>query len=304
MSEKKNIVPILLSIVVHVIVIGLLLFNFAWDDEVDVQHEYVDAPINAKIVTAKELPKPDANAIKRQQEAEKKRLEEQRKKQLEKEQEQKRLEAEKQQQEQEKLEQAKQQKLEQEKKKQLVAEQQKELEEEKKQKELEEQRQKEAEEKKRLEAEQRKKEEAERKRKAEEERKRKEAEAERKRKEEELKKLEEEMAAMDDEFFEAQRDTVRRGQIMSEVEKLTALITAKIKRNWYPPKAPGACSIRISMGPGGVVLQTEALGGDYDYCETGEAAITRSSPLPSSDDPEVMSQLKEMTIVFDPSFKD
>lgn len=296
MSDKKNIVPIILSIVVHVIVIGLLVFNFAWDDEVDVKHEYVDAPINAKIVTAKELPKPDANAIKKQQEAEKKRLEEERKKQLAKEQEQKRIEAEKQRQQQEKLEQEKQEQLEQEKKKKLAAEQQKKLEEEKKQKELEEQRQKEAEEKKRLEEEQRKKAEA--------ERKRKEAEAEQKRKEEELRKLEEEMAAMDDEFFEAQRDTVRRGQIMSEVEKLTALITAKIKRNWYPPKAPGACSIRISMGPGGVVLQTEALGGDYDYCETGEAAITRSSPLPSSDDPEVMKELREMTIVFDPSFKD
>lgn len=300
MSDKKNIVPITLSIAVHVIVIGLLLFNFAWDDEVDVKHEYVDAPINAKIVTAKELPKPDANAIKKQQEAEKKRLEEQRKKQLEKEQEQKRLEAEKQRQQQEKLE---QQKLEEEKKKQLVAEEQKKLEEAKKQKELEEQ-QKEAEEKKRLEEEKRKKAEAERKRKEEEERKRKEAEAEKKRKEEELRKLEEEMAAMDNEFFEAQRDTVRRGQIMSEVEKLTALITTKIKRNWYPPKTSGACSIKISMGPGGVVLQTEALGGDYDYCETGKTAITRSSPLPASDDPEVMKELREMTIVFDPSFKD
>lgn len=303
MSEKKNIVPILLSIVVHVIVIGLLVFNFAWDDEVDVKHEYVDAPINAKIVTAKELPKPDANAIKKQQQAEKRRLEEERKKQLAKEQEQKRLEAEKQRQEQEKLEQQKQEQLEQEKQKKLAAEQQKKLEEEKKQKELEEQQRKAAEEQKRLEEERRKKEEAERKRKEEEERKRKEAEAERKR-QEELKKLEEEMAALDDEFFEAQRDTVRRGQIMSEVEKLTALITAKIKRNWYPPKTPGACSIKISMGPGGVVLQTEALGGDYDYCETGKTAITRSSPLPASDDPEVMQELREMTIVFDPSFKD
>lgn len=288
MSDKKNIVPIVLSIAVHVIVIGLLLFNFAWDDEVDVKHEYVDAPINAQLVTAPERPKPDANAIKKQQEAEKKRKEEERKKQLEKEQEQKRLEAEKQRQEQEKLEKEKQQKLEKEKQKQLALEQQKKLEEEKKQKELEEKQRKEAEEKKRLEEEKRKKEEA---------------EAERKR-QEELKKLEDEMAALDDEFFEAQRDTVRQGQIMSEVEKLTALITAKIKRNWYPPKVPGACSIRISMGPGGVVLQTEALGGDYDYCETGKAAITRSSPLPSSDDPEVMNQLREMTIVFDPSFKE
>lgn len=288
MSEKKNIVPIILSVAVHVIVIGLLLFNFAWDDEVDVKHEYVDAPINAKIVTAKELPKPDANAIKKQQEAEKKRLEEERKKQLAKEQEQKRLEAEKQRKQQEKIEQEKQQKLEQEKQKQLAAEKQKKLEEEKKKEELEE--------KQRLEEEKRKKAEA--------ERKRKEAEAEKKRKEEELKKLQEEMDAMDDEFFEAQRDTVRRGQIMSEVEKLTALITAKIKRNWYPPKTSGACSIKISMGPGGVVLQTEALGGDYDYCETGKTAITRSSPLPASDDPEVMKELREMTIVFDPSFKD
>ena len=119
MSDKKNIVPIVLSIAVHVIVIGLLLFNFAWDDEVDVKHEYVDAPINAQLVTAPERPKPDANAIKKQQEAEKKRLEEERKKQLEKEQEQERLEAEKQRKEQEKLAQEKQQKLEEEKQKQL-----------------------------------------------------------------------------------------------------------------------------------------------------------------------------------------
>ncbi len=288
MSDKKNIVPIILSIVVHVIVIGLLVFNFAWDDEVDVKHEYVDAPINAKIITAKELPKPDANAIKKQQEAEKKRLEEERKKQLAKEQEQKRLEAEKQRQQQEKLE---QQQLEEEKKKQLAAEKQKKLEEEKKQKELEQQRQKEAEEKKRLEEEQRKKAEA--------ERKRKEAEAEKKRKEEELRKLEEEMAAMDDEFFEAQRDTVRQGQIMSEVDKLTALITAKIMRNWYYPPSDGFCNIQITVGPGGIVLDTKPLDGDKAYCDTGEAAIKRAEPLPSSEDPEVMNQIRDITITFD-----
>ncbi|MHC9511119.1 cell envelope integrity protein TolA [Kangiella sp. M94] len=289
MSDKKNIVPIILSIVVHVIVIGLLVFNFAWDDEVDVKHEYVDAPINAKIVTAKELPKPDANAIKKQQEAEKKRLEEERKKQLAKEQEQKRLEAEKQRQQQEKLE---QQQLEEEKKKQLAAEKQKKLEEEKKQKELEEQRQKEAEEKKRLEEDQRKKAEA--------ERKRKEAEAEQKRKEEELRKLEEEMAAMDDEFFEAQRDTVRRGQKESEINKLKILIRAKIMRNWYYPATDGSCKIQITVGPGGIVLETKpSLDGDKAYCDTGEAAIKRAEPLPFSDDPEVMSEIRDIGITFD-----
>ncbi len=295
MSYKKNIVPITLAVLLHLAIIAALLWNFAFVHD-DSKKQFVDAPVKARLVTAPETPKKDASSLKKRQQ--KQRELEEAKKKLE----QKKLE-EQRQQEQEKLEQQKQlereKQLEQERK---VAEQKK-LDEQKKA-EVKKKRLAEEAEKKRKAEQERQKKEAEKKRLAEE--KRKKAEAARKKREAEARKrreLEEQLANLDDELFEADKGDVRQSQVMNEVEKIKAAIGAKIRRNWFKPGSEGSCSVAIQMGPGGVLLGTSDNGGDFDYCESGILAIQKSAPFPSSDDPEVMQQLKDITITFDPSFK-
>ncbi|MRX27330.1 cell envelope integrity protein TolA [Kangiella sp. HZ709] len=300
--------PMTLAVLLHLVLIALLLWNFAFKpDEQDKQ--FVDSPVKARLVTAPETPKKDASSLKKRQQKQKeleeaKKLLEQRKlleqKKLE---EQKQKEIEQQQSEAEK-------KLQQDKK--LAEEkklQQKKLEDERKaaeQKKLEQQKKAEAE-KKRLaeEAEKKRKADVEKKRKAEAERKKK-AEAERKRKEAERKRKELEALeeSLDDELFEAAKGEVRQTQIMSEVSKIQRAIRAKIIRNWDEPVFEGSCIMRITMGPGGIVLNIEAIDGGLDYCESAETAISRSAPLPSSDDPQVMAELKSLRMTFDPSQKE
>ena len=310
MSDKKNIVPLIISIAAHGALIGLLVWNFAWD-KVKSNHQYVEAPIQAQLVTAPTKSNPDATSLKRKQEAERKREQElQKQKELQHKKEQEILEREKQQQiQQEQQKQQQEKEAQAERQKQLELTQQKQLELEK-QKKLEEQKQKAEQERKqkeleqkRIEEEKRKKAEAEAKRKAEQERKRKAKEEAERKKREEIERLEKELASQEDEFFEAELDNVRQGQILSEVDKISNLIAAKIIRNWNWPQHEGICVIKITTGPGGVVLDTRVVNGDDEYCITGEAAIKRSDPLPHSDDPDVLKEFREIEFTFDPSKK-
>ncbi len=305
MSFKKNIIPMTFAILLHVGLVVLLLWNFAFKPEKQ-DNKFVDSPVKARLVTAPETPKKNATNLKKQQQRQKE-LEEAKKRLEQKKLEEKKLEEEKQaEQKQQELD---KQKAEQEKK---LAEQKK-LEQQKEEQQKIDQKRKAEAEKKRLaeEAEkkrkadiERKKKEAEAKKKAEAERKRKEAEhkkreeAERKRKE--LEALE---ASLDDELFEADKGAVRQTQIMSEVSKIQRAIRAKIIRNWDMPSFEGLCVMRISMGPGGIVLNSESVEGDFEYCESAKVAINRAAPLPSSDDPEVMAELKNLRMTFDPSQK-
>ncbi|NVK22728.1 MAG: cell envelope integrity protein TolA [Kangiellaceae bacterium] len=296
---NKNLTPIIISVIIHVAIIGILVWNFNWFDSEQQSTQYVDAPVQAKLVTAPVRPKPDANKPKprpqppkeqpKEQPKEEPNKEAEQQKQLEREQEIAREKEIEKQQEAEKLKQQEQKRLELEKQKQ---EQQKK-----------EQLEKEKQEKERLAEEKRKQEEAEKKRKAEEDRKRKEREEAERKRQQEIKRLEQEMAAQEDEFFEAELDSVRQGQILSEVEKIKILIAAKIIRNWDLPAHEGRCVIKIKTAPGGVVLDTQAISGDSEYCRTGEIAINRADPLPSSDNPKVADELREIEFTFDPSKK-
>ncbi len=286
-----------LAVLLHLVLIALLLWNFAFKpDEQDKQ--FVDSPVKARLVTAPETPKKDASSLKKRQQKQKeleeakklleqKKLEEQKQKEIE----QQQLEAEKKLQQDKKL--AEEKKLDDERK----AAEQKKLEQQKKAEAEKKRLAEEAEKKRKAEAEKKRKAEAERKKKAEAERKRKEAERKRK----ELEALEE---SLDDELFEAAKGEVRQTQIMSEVSKIQRAIRAKIIRNWDEPVFEGSCIMRITMGPGGIVLNIEAVDGGLEYCESAETAISRSAPLPSSDDPQVMAELKSLRMTFDPSQKE
>ncbi|WP_235727533.1 cell envelope integrity protein TolA [Kangiella shandongensis] len=306
MSNKKNILPIVISIVLHLALIMVLIWKFIWQPNIP-EHKYVDAPIQARIAQAPKNnpPPPKVDKAKLEQE----RLEKQRKEQerLKKLQREKELAEQKAREKAEAERKAKEQ-AELERKKKLALEKKKE----------EERKKKEEAERKRLEEEKRKKAEAERKRKEEEarkkklaEEKRKKAEAERKRKEEEerkrqeeLERLQKELEAQESEFYDAMEGDVKKAQALTELEELKVRIRDKLARLWNMPSTPGSCTITIKTAPGGVVLDTIVVGGDEAYCQTGISAINRAAPLPYSENPEVIKELRSIRFTFDPTLKD
>ena len=309
MSDNKSKLPIILSVVLHLVLIGFVVWKFIWQPNIP-EHKYVDAPIQARIAQApkKSPPQPSVDeAKKREQQREQERLEKQQqeKERLEKIEREKKV-AEQKAQEQAELERKKklalEKKLEEEKRKKEEAEK-KRLAEEKRKKEEAERKRKEAEaEKKRLAEEKRKKEEAEKKRLAEE--KRKKEEAERKKREEELERLQKELAAEEGEFFDAMEGDVKKAQALTELEELKVRIRDKLARLWNMPSTEGRCIINIKTAPGGVVLDTIIVEGDDAYCQSGIAAINRASPLPYSENPDVIEELRSIDFTFDPSLKD
>jgi colicin import membrane protein len=168
----------------------------------------------------------------------------------------------------------------------------------------------------RQEAERKAQAEAERKAQAEADRQKK-AEAERKRVEEIERKQKEEAerrkAAADAQEKEQRESDLRKqleeeeGRAQAEksgaLNEYIALIEQRIVRNWNrPPSArPGLeCHVRVSQTPGGTVLsvQIEQCNGDAAVKQSIEAAVMRSSPLPSPSDPRLFERV--LVLVFKP----
>lgn len=143
---------------------------------------------------------------------------------------------------------------------------------------------------------------AKRKKQEEEEKRKKEAlEAEKRRQELEEQMLAE-MAA--EEAKEAERAAAaarRQAQVLSEVEKYESLIKNKINNNWVKHMELNPCTMKIKIGAGGVVLNTERLSGDQRSCEAAKRAVLNSEPLPVPKDQDVFNKIREMRILFDDS---
>lgn len=190
------------------------------------------------------------------------------------------------------------------------AEQERQQEQEQKQREAEQQRRQaeEQQQRERQEAQRKAQAEADRQKKAEEERKRV-AEIERKQKEE----AERRKAAADAQA-QQQRESDLRKQLEEEegraqaenaglLNEYIALIEQRIVRNWNrPPSArPGLeCRVRVTQTPGGTVLsvQIDTCNGDAAVKQSIEAAVMRSSPLPSPPDPRLFE--RNLVLVFKP----
>jgi colicin import membrane protein len=279
---------ILISVIAHIAIIALLLFNFQFS-KVEIQASGEAKPqIKARAINSqsveqlvKELKQKDVN---------KKRQEQQRLDQLK--------QAE---------EKAKRKRVEEEnkaaeaKRKQKIAEDKRKLE-EKKATDLKKKRIKEEKERKlkqQQEAERKKKADAEKKRKAEAERKRKaKEEAERKRLAEERaaqQALEREMQAqMDAEAAEIA--AAQQQQVNSEVAKFATLIEGKVTRNWIEPEQAGYCVFKLNVAQGGLVIGVTVIEGNPQHCESGKRAIYKSEPLPMSRDPDVFEVLRSINL--------
>ncbi|MGX9463367.1 cell envelope integrity protein TolA [Shewanella sp. A14] len=139
---------------------------------------------------------------------------------------------------------------------------------------------------------------------AEDERKRKE-DAERKRKAEADAKArqEREMA----EAMAAEQDSLsktRNKQVLSEVEKYTAMIRATIQRNLVVDESMRgkSCRVFIRLAPDGFVTSSQTLDGDQVVCRAAKASINKAGRLPVSPEPAVYQQLKEINLTVSPEF--
>lgn len=153
-----------------------------------------------------------------------------------------------------------------------------------------------AEEKRKAEEAAAKKAEDERKRKAEEERKRK-AEAEAKARQE--KEMADALAAE-----QAALSQTRNRQVLSEVDKFTAMIRATIQRNLVVDESMRGknCRVFIRLAPDGFVTSSQTLEGDPVVCRAAKAAIQKAGSLPVSREVDVYNKLKEINLTVSPEF--
>ncbi|MEZ9139928.1 MULTISPECIES: cell envelope integrity protein TolA [unclassified Shewanella] len=153
-------------------------------------------------------------------------------------------------------------------------------------------------------AEKRKAEEAAAAKKREDERKRKE-EAERKRKAEEAERArqEREMA----EAMAAEQVAVsaaRSRQVVSEVNKYTAMITSAIQRRLIVDESMRgkSCVVNVRLAKDGFVTSSKTVSGDPVVCRAAKAAINNAGRLPVSSEPDVYEKMKEINLTVSPEF--
>lgn len=146
------------------------------------------------------------------------------------------------------------------------------------------------------------------------------AEAERQRREEERRQQEEERRRQEEEArrraereqqieerLAAEREERARAhqqRVMTEVERYQALIRQTIQRNWIvdPSMAGKSCQLRITLARDGFVTDVRIGEGDRAVCESARAAVMRAGSLPMSDDPDVYSELRDITLRVEPQF--
>jgi len=136
-------------------------------------------------------------------------------------------------------------------------------------------------------AEQRRQEEAERQRQAEQERQRAERAAQLQR------ELEQEMA---------KRQQARRQQMLSEIEKYTALIQQTIQRNWNIDDSMRgkSCELTINLASSGFVTSVDTGSGDANVCRSARNAVLKANTLPVSEDPEVYAEMRTIKLTVRP----
>lgn len=304
---------LVIAIVVHVVFLGLLFFNWQVEKQRKIvlekgeiiQATAVDA--NSFDAEIRKIEQQKQAEFRRQQEL-KRQQEKQRKLAAEK---KRKNEAEKKR----KAEEAKKRKAE-EKKRKLAAE--------KKRKEAEAQRlaEKKAAEKRRREEEQRKKEaqRAEQQRKEEQLRKEEQRKAEQQRKEEQRRKAEAEKKRQAEAQRRREAEARRQAELKRQQEREraeqekrsqgiinrhAALISQKIERNWRQPlNVPDGltCRIEIRLLPGGAVGSVSVIesSGNPTFDKSVETAVLKASPLPVPTEAYLFEQFKIMRLRFEP----
>ena len=104
---------------------------------------------------------------------------------------------------------------------------------------------------------------------------------------------------------QAELTQVRRRAVLSEVDKYTALISGAIKRHWNVDESMKGkqCVLNIKLASSGLVYNVTPISGDKIVCKSAQNAVYKAHTLPVSKDPEVFAQLKEINLTVQPEFE-
>jgi len=103
----------------------------------------------------------------------------------------------------------------------------------------------------------------------------------------------------------ASRNKARQQQMMSEIQRYTALITNVIDQNMINDRSTmegKSCKLMISLAPSGFVTQVRKVTGDAVVCEAGKRAVYKAGTLPVSKDPEIFKEMRNISVIVKPEF--
>ena len=103
----------------------------------------------------------------------------------------------------------------------------------------------------------------------------------------------------------ASRNQARQQQVMTEVQRYSALITQSINRHMIKDRstmADKSCKLTISLASSGFVTNVKVGQGDKTVCDAAKSAIYKAGTLPVSKDPEVFKEMRRIAVTVAPEF--
>jgi colicin import membrane protein len=103
----------------------------------------------------------------------------------------------------------------------------------------------------------------------------------------------------------ATRNKARNQQVMTEVQRYSALITQRINQYMITDRstmADKSCRLTITLSPSGFVIEVKVGRGDKVVCDAANIAIGKAGTLPVSKDPEVFKEMREIAVTVEPKF--
>jgi|MDSY01.2.fsa_nt_gb colicin import membrane protein len=103
----------------------------------------------------------------------------------------------------------------------------------------------------------------------------------------------------------ASRNQARQQQVMSEIDRYSALITQSINQRMIKDKSTmldKSCRLTITLVPSGFVIDVEVNNGDKVVCDAATIAIKKAGTLPVSKDPEVFKAMRTIAVNVIPQF--
>jgi len=103
----------------------------------------------------------------------------------------------------------------------------------------------------------------------------------------------------------ATRNQARQQQVMTEVQRYSALITQRISQFMITDRstmADKSCRLTITLASSGFVINVQVGQGDKVVCDAANIAIGKAGTLPVSKDPEVFKEMREIAVTVTPEF--
>jgi len=103
----------------------------------------------------------------------------------------------------------------------------------------------------------------------------------------------------------ATRNQARQQQVMTEVQRYSALITQRISQYMITDRstmAEKSCRLTITLASSGFVINVKVGKGDKVVCDAAKIAIAKAGTLPVSKDPEVFKEMREIAVTVTPEF--